>query len=104
MFGPQHDTGRYWYCNRWLRERQIRTHLLAVLFRNEDLLFLVLTARRNDASATITEFKPFEEDSINACLDVGDVEILTMLDNFSPEHLMLTPVRFSCHFGTFCWF
>jgi len=67
--------------NYYLRERHIPTRLLAVTFREEDL-YLVVTARRTDSSATETQFEPFKEDShalsVKAQINVGDVEFVTV--------------------------
>ena len=55
--------------NCWLRERKIRTRLLAVTLRKEDL-YLVVTARRSDVNATKEDSHAH---SVNAQIDMGHV-------------------------------
>jgi hypothetical protein len=71
----------------WLREQHIPSRLRGVTYRRQDW-YLLITARRKDARATFTKFKPLKEDdhalSIKTQMNMGDVEFVT-IPNSSPD-------------------
>jgi hypothetical protein len=71
--------------NRWLSSRNIPTCLLAVDFRG-DSMYLVVTGRLIDSTATRTAFTPLKEDDrarkVKRQMDMGDVEFVTVADPY----------------------
>jgi hypothetical protein len=67
--------------NRWLRERNIRTRLLACTYKGKSI-FLVVLKRRVDHTGTPSCFEPFEEDEralgVKREMGIEDVEFVTV--------------------------
>jgi hypothetical protein len=69
------------FVNRWLREKNIKTRLLACGYCDEDI-FLVVTTRRIDPAGKPTQFEPFKEDDkarfIKKQIGIENVEFVTV--------------------------
>lgn len=69
------------FINRWLREKNITTRLLACDYREEPI-FLVVTMRRVDPTGKPTHFELFKEDDrarfIKEQIGIDDVEFVTV--------------------------
>jgi hypothetical protein len=69
------------FVNRWLRERDMKTRVLACDYRGEPI-FLVVTTRRVDRTGTPARFEPFVEDDrarfIKKQIKIESVEFVTV--------------------------